>query len=474
MASFSPSARVLLAETAFYLTETMASARDDERVRSGGANPKTTTHTMGGFARRLAVSCHPMSRRRSSHIAHPEALARADRLFRMSFELLQETQNSLSALSILAGGTAITMLTDEWTNNPIRVAAAAHARRVAYALWADQAASLGVLTRDRLRGDAMGLFLAGGAAEVQAQAQEYGLTPAEVAEAARGTAGYFSAMASEATAEGLGIVSDVTGRGDGLGMNLAWGAAEVQAQALEYDLTPAEVAEAARGTIAFFSEVRTEGVGIVSEFTGRGDGLAMALAGGVAEVQAQAQDYGLTPAEVCGAAHGTNAFFHQPAATIAAALANRGKTNCNKATTSRNPDAVRLGEQVGLEVMGPDRWKKYITTSAKQMNAADKPAPGLIAQQWASERPADERKGWVFHHITMTASRWTMTDQITYTLPGSTKENPLTHVESLREAISEAYRLNWTRHSKAQNKDQKDKDAGMKLSRSSWKPNKKK
>jgi len=117
---------------------------------------------MGGFARRLAVSCRPMSRRRSSHIAHPEALARADRLFRMSFELLQETQNSLSALSILAGGTAITMLTDEWTNNPLRVAAAAHARRVAYALWAEQAASLGVLTRDRLRGDAMGLFLVGG------------------------------------------------------------------------------------------------------------------------------------------------------------------------------------------------------------------------------------------------------------------------------------------------------------------------
>jgi len=272
----------------------------------------------------------------------------------MSIELLQETQNSLSALSMLAGGTAITMLTDEWTNNPLRVAAAAHARRVAYALWAEHAASLGVLTRDRLRGDAMGLFLAGGAAEVRAQALEYDLTPAEVVEAARGTAGYFSAMASETTAADLGIVSKVTGRGDGMGMNVAGGKAEVQAQALEYDLTPAEVVEAARGTIAYFSEVRAEGLGIVSKVTGRGDGMGMNVAGGKAEVQAQAQEHGLTAAEVVEAARGTIAFFHQPAGTLAAALTSRGKTNCNKATTIRNPDAVRLGEQVGLEVMGPE------------------------------------------------------------------------------------------------------------------------
>jgi len=39
------------------------------------------------------------------------------------------------------------------------------------------------------------------------------------------------AMASATTAEGLGIVSKVTGRGDGMGMNVAGGAAEVQAQA---------------------------------------------------------------------------------------------------------------------------------------------------------------------------------------------------------------------------------------------------
>jgi len=145
---------------------------------------------------------------------------------------------------------------------------------------------------------------------------------------------------------------------------------------------------------------------------------------------------------------------------------SRGEPHSNKANTVRNPDALQLGEQIGSEVMGPERWKKYITTSAQAMNPADKPAPGMMAQKWASARPVDERKGWVFNHITMTASRWTMTDQITYTLPGSTKENPLTHVESLREAIFEAYSLNWKRHSTAENKVQKDKDAGMKMSRS--------
>jgi len=100
------------------------------------------------------------------------------------------------------------------------------------------------------------------------------------------------------------------------------------------------------------------------------------------------------------------------------------------------------------------------------MNKADKPAIGPITPKLASAQPVDELKGWVFHHVVITASRWTMTDKIAYTLPGSTKENPLTHVKSLREAISEAYHLNWTRHSAARNKDQKDQDADTKLSRS--------
>jgi len=116
--------------------------------------------------------------------------------------------------------------------------------------------------------------------------------------------------------------------------------------------------------------------------------------------------------------------------------------------------------------MGSEQWKKYITTSAKHMKEADKPVSAQVFHRWTKERIEDERKGWVFHHITMTAARWTMTDQVTYMLPRSTTENPLMHVESLQEAISEAYSANYSRFSKTRNKDQKDKDAGMKLSRS--------
>jgi len=151
-------------------------------------------------------------------------------------------------------------------------------------------------------------------------------------------------------------------------------------------------------------------------------------------------------------------------------MASRGKTNGNKATRGRNPDALRLGEQIGSEVMGAEQWEKYITTSAKHMNEADKPVAAKVSKERTKARMEDERKGWEFHHITMTAARWTMTDQVTYVLPGSTPENPLMHVESLQEAISEAYSANYSRCSKSRNKDQKDKDAGMKLSRSNPRP----
>jgi len=103
---------------------------------------------------------------------------------------------------------------------------------------------------------------------------------------------------------------------------------------------------------------------------------------------------------------------------------------------------------------------------AEHMNEADKPVAAKVSKQWTKERSADERLGWVFHHTTTTAPRWRMTDQITYTLPGSTASNPLMHVESLQEAISEAYSANYTHFQRARNKDQKDKDAGMTLSRS--------
>jgi len=295
---------------------------------------------------------------------YPEVLARINRLFGMSLGLLQETQNSHPAMSILAGGTAITMLTNEWKNNPLRVAVATQARRITYALWAEQAASLGVLTRDMLLGDAMGLHLAGGLASVQAQAQEYSITPAEVVQASCNT----MVFTQEFRAEGLGIVSGVTGRGDGLAMNIAGGAASVQAQAQEYSVSLAEVAQAAHGTAGYVSAIASEtsaaDLDIFSGVTGRGDGLAMNFAGGAASVQAQALEYGITPDEVAQAARGTAGYFSgmaselSPIGCAASALAGRGTHNPNKSTKGNYTDAKRLGD-----------WDIYLSHCTQPMTA---------------------------------------------------------------------------------------------------------
>jgi len=82
--------------------------------------------------------------------------------------------------------------------------------------------------------------------------------------------------------------------------------------------------------------------------------MGMNVAEGKAEVQAQAQEYGITAADDTAAARGTIFFFNQPKPTLAAALASRGRTNSNKVTQGRNPDVLRLGEQIGSEVMGPE------------------------------------------------------------------------------------------------------------------------
>jgi len=316
--------------------------------------------------------------------------------------------------------------------------------------------------------------IAGGAAEVQAQALEFDLTPAEVTEAACGTAGYFSAMASETTAADLGIVSHNTGRGDGMGMNIAGGAAEVQAQALEYVLTPAEVTEAARGTARYFSAMASEttvaDLGIVSDNTGRGDGMGMNIAGGAAEVQALALEYDLTPAEVAGAARGTAGFYggtaaagkNQPVGTAAAAFLSRGAHNAKKgAHFIKNPHAVRLGAEIGLSVMGRVAWEGYTTTSATAMLVPKKPLAEKVSKRLATARCS--RAGWEFHHATHSGSTWTLEDNITFTMPGHTEENPVWHVESMREAISETYHILWQRHYRTELAGKKDDDAGMKL-----------
>jgi len=58
-----------------------------------------------------------------------------------------------------------------------------------------------------------------------------------------------------------------------------------------------------------------------------------------------------------------------------------------------------------------------------------------------------------------------MTDKITYRLPDHTEQDPKLHTETLQAAISEAYHVNWERHARLANRNQKDKDAGKPLYR---------
>jgi len=90
--------------------------------------PMTVKHTMGGFGRDVA-RLFSSGGQTYSHIAHMEALLRADRF--LSLLLLQQTEASFLAAFILAGGVATTfeLFTHEWLRNPVRVAAAQEARR---------------------------------------------------------------------------------------------------------------------------------------------------------------------------------------------------------------------------------------------------------------------------------------------------------------------------------------------------------
>jgi len=181
----------------------------------------------------------------------------------------------------------------------------------------------------------------------------------------------------------------------------------------------------------------------------------MNIAGGAASVQAQALEYDTTPDEVAKAARATAGFFGgracagktTPTATAAAALLSRGVSNPNTAGNACNPDALRLGAEIGSVVIGQEQWERYIKTSAREMNKEDKPTPQPASQ--TAQRPPGEREGWVFHHVALSVPRWAMTDQITFILPGHTEANPMLHVESLRQAISEAYHEKWMRYSDA-------------------------
>ena len=66
-----------------------------------------------------------------------------------------------------------------------------------------------------------------------------------------------------------------------------------------------------------------------------------------------------------------------------------------------------------------------------------------------------------------------MTDKITYRLPNHNTEVPDVVEESLQAAISDAYHHNYTLHMRLVKRNEKDAEAGKKLSRSSLKPKKK-
>ena len=89
----------------------------------------------------------------------------------------------------------------------------------------------------------------------------------------------------------------------------------------------------------------------------------------------------------------------------AAALASRGKFNPNLDATSRNTDGLRLGEGIGLAVMGQENWAQYITTSPKLMQPQDKPLDSKATKQLATSRSTGEREGWAFHHADVSVPR---------------------------------------------------------------------
>jgi len=359
---------------------------------------------MGGFARDVARLFSPGGLT-YSHIAHMEALLRADRFFGVFLLLLRVTEASFLAAFILAGGVATTfeLFTHEWLNNPVRVKAAQEARRLA--------------------------GIAGGRA---------------------------SAAASDARASALGVRSARTGRPDGMGMNIGGGYEKVKKEAAALDISADEYSRAKRGDAGFrgatASDARASALGVRCSRTDRPDGMGINLAGGYEQVKKEAAALDISADEYTRA--------KRMAGTEAAALANRGRSNLNLGTP-RNDAVLQLGEQIGSAVMGEKVWAKYILTSAKDMPPQNKPFTVNETNRSAQARPADERDGWVFLPEKRTVSLgWSMTGEITYRLPDHTE-----YTESFRAAISQAYHRSWGRHSRMERKNQQDNDAGKLLPR---------
>ena len=150
-----------------------------------------------------------------------EALLQADRFFGVSLLLLQQTLASFLAAFILSGSAAITFefFTHEWLRNPVRMAAAQEARRIAgrasVAARAARAATLGVRSRVTGLPNGMGMNITGGAQKLKVDADKMGITTDEKVQADRGLAGFCggraSATAGDDRAATLGVRSHVTG-----------------------------------------------------------------------------------------------------------------------------------------------------------------------------------------------------------------------------------------------------------------------
>jgi len=180
---FSPSGQTLLAETTFGLMAVMVSVRQAwlRQHHPTDSIPMIVTHTMGGFARDVARR-FSLALQIYSHIAHMEALLRADRFFGVSLVLLQQTEASFLDAFILAGGVLNTfeLFTHEWISNPARVAAAQEARRLAdiasAAVNDTRADELGLFSRATGRPDGFGMNIAGGSQKVQEDAADLGIS----------------------------------------------------------------------------------------------------------------------------------------------------------------------------------------------------------------------------------------------------------------------------------------------------------
>jgi len=246
--SFSTSTQALLAETAFGLMAVIVSVRQAwlRQQHPTDSVPSTVTHTMGGFARDVAERFSPGGLT-YSHIAHMEALLRADRFFGVSLLLLQQTEVSFVAAFILAGGVATTfqLFTHEWLRNPVRVAAAQEARRLAgraSAAASDaRASALDVRSNRTDRPDGMGMNIAGGYQQVQKDAAALDISADDLVRAKRGDAGFFggraSVTASDTRASALDVRSSRTDRPDGMGMNVAGGYEQLQQDAAALDIS---------------------------------------------------------------------------------------------------------------------------------------------------------------------------------------------------------------------------------------------